>query len=311
MGSEREQPESDADKTWLQRNESKARIALVAGFWVLAGLSYALYPQRVLDLIDRAPFLVLLGAFLLIAARQSRSDDFLTFLFGLKSLKAGKDGLTAEWRDTARDVMKAERTPHAPAAQADVGGAVLEANQANAERAAAFVSPEPDRARKVEGVLQTLAEVMKRPELRGGGVSEDEINRVMRRSAANADVLKDRRILWIDDHPSNNVFETKAFTRMGMTVTAAVDDAAARTALRGGAGPYDLIISDIERHGDPAAGLAFLAELRRTSDIPLIFYVTDLKPELGVPPGAFGITEHVDELIHLILDVLERKRRRA
>jgi hypothetical protein len=28
----------------------------------------------------------------------------------------------------------------------------------------------------------------------------------------------------------------------------------------------------------------------------------------GTPPGAFGITNRPDELIHLVLDVLERER---
>jgi hypothetical protein len=40
--------------------------------------------------------------------------------------------------------------------------------------------------------------------------------------------------------------------------------------------------------------------------VPLIYYVTD--SDLGMPAGAFGLTNHVDELLHLVLDALERNR---
>ena len=70
--------------------------------------------------------------------------------------------------------------------------------------------------------------------------------------------------------------------------------------------PADLVISDIGRQdkNDPD-GLQFLQKLRhRPDETPVIFYVGDYEPQLGVPDGAFGITDRPDQLLHLVLDAL-------
>ena len=41
---------------------------------------------------------------------------------------------------------------------------------------------------------------------------------------------------------------------------------------------------------------------------PVIFYIGIFDPKLGIPGGAFGITNRPDELLHLVLDALERKK---
>ena len=62
--------------------------------------------------------------------------------------------------------------------------------------------------------------------------------------------------------------------------------------------------------GDEAtAGLKFLEQFRKEDKTtPVIFYVGVFAPEKGVPVQAFGITNRPDELLHLILDALERKK---
>ena len=71
---------------------------------------------------------------------------------------------------------------------------------------------------------------------------------------------------------------------------------------------YDLIISDILRNGDPKAGLDFLDRIVKNGfNIPFIFFIADVKPELGTPPYAFGITNLVAELLHYVMDIIERK----
>jgi len=40
--------------------------------------------------------------------------------------------------------------------------------------------------------------------------------------------------------------------------------------------------------------------------VPVIFYIGYPDPSKGVPPHAFGITHRPDELLHLIMDALER-----
>ncbi|MFQ6114776.1 MAG: hypothetical protein ACE5NG_11970, partial [bacterium] len=74
-------------------------------------------------------------------------------------------------------------------------------------------------------------------------------------------------------------------------------------------GNYDLIISDIARGNDKTAGLDFLKQLRNNKNTtPVIFYIGEINPKFGVPAQAFGITNRPDELLHLALDALERKK---
>jgi len=64
----------------------------------------------------------------------------------------------------------------------------------------------------------------------------------------------------------------------------------------------------MNREGDATAGLKFLEQLRKEKAIPAIFYVGVIDPTKGVPPLAFGMTNRPDELLHLTLDALERKK---
>jgi DNA-binding NtrC family response regulator len=71
---------------------------------------------------------------------------------------------------------------------------------------------------------------------------------------------------------------------------------------------YDVVLSDMARGQDPLAGLDFLQKLREFDrSTPVIFYIGVIDLDKGVPGRAFGITNRPDELLHLILDVLERK----
>jgi hypothetical protein len=68
------------------------------------------------------------------------------------------------------------------------------------------------------------------------------------------------------------------------------------------------VVSDIARGQSADEGLRFLGEAKRRGVAkPTIFTVARYEPDRGVPPYAFGITNRVDELLNLILDVLERR----
>ena len=73
---------------------------------------------------------------------------------------------------------------------------------------------------------------------------------------------------------------------------------------------YDLIFSDIARDDEnDLNGLDFLKALREKGEtIPVIFYIGVIQPGKGVPENAFGLTNRPDELLHLALDALERKK---
>jgi Effector-associated domain 11 len=72
--------------------------------------------------------------------------------------------------------------------------------------------------------------------------------------------------------------------------------------------PYDFIISDMKRGNDAQAGVTFLKKLvEKKRWIPTIFYITKFHASKGVPPYAFGITNRPNELLHLVMDLIERK----
>lgn len=113
------------------------------------------------------------------------------------------------------------------------------------------------------------------------------------------------RILWVDDNPDTVLFESGILQNLGIMVEFAKNSANALEKLA--QNPYQLLISDIRRGQKAAEGLDFLAEIRRLNrPQPLIFYVSELDKNKGIPTGAFGITDDPNELIHLVLDTIER-----
>jgi CheY-like chemotaxis protein len=121
-------------------------------------------------------------------------------------------------------------------------------------------------------------------------------------------IIHGRRVLWVDDQPSNNFYERMALAQMGLTVdvaTTSEEGLSAATHLY-----PDVILSDIQRGEQPDAGLQFLHMVRNAGiATPLIFYVGRLDRGRGAPAGAFDITDQPDEILHLVLDVLERGAR--
>lgn len=140
-------------------------------------------------------------------------------------------------------------------------------------------------------------------------ITEDDERRAIKRAAAVADVLKSRSILWVDDRPANNVHERKAFETLGLTVRFARDNPEAVEALKTSDQEFDLVISDIGRPEGAPSGLALLNDLAAArEEIPVIYYVSKLDRSKPVPLGAFGLTNRPDELLHLVVDALERLR---
>jgi CheY-like chemotaxis protein len=137
-------------------------------------------------------------------------------------------------------------------------------------------------------------------------VSPADKERALRRAKQHLAILRDARILWVDDHPENNQNERQMFRQLKVEVDSATSTEEALRMVRNG--NYDLVLSDMNREGDATAGLTFLAQLRKEKTTPVIFYVGVIDPTKGVPPLTFGITNRPDELLHLTLDALERKK---
>lgn len=149
-------------------------------------------------------------------------------------------------------------------------------------------------------------------------------DRIERSSA----VLLGAKVLWVDDkQPAQNFAERRALSSLGLNFDTArsTDEAQQLFDLADRMGsPYDLIISDLGR--DPAvdpltspcfplpnspedAGCKLLEVVRGRygGDVPFIFYTRD-GDKLGTPAGAFGATNHFDDLVALVLDATERRK---
>jgi CheY-like chemotaxis protein len=151
----------------------------------------------------------------------------------------------------------------------------------------------------------------------------------LRRARRMHGVLSGSRILWIDDRPELAAAEERTLESLGVEVLRATDTVPALELLSPGrprrtgttfdalvpdkarrTGPqFDAILSDIARPDSRTAGIDALPLIRQLApETPVIFYVDESEARASTPAGAFGITNDPEELLHLILDVLERKR---
>jgi CheY-like chemotaxis protein len=133
----------------------------------------------------------------------------------------------------------------------------------------------------------------------------------LRRAQRSADRLNGTVVLWVDDHPENNAWERRVLGSLGVRFLTVerTESAEASLAQESSAGrSFDLIISDIARDNADEDGILGLSRLRAAAPrTPIVFYVGALKG-MGTPPGAFGITNDPEELLHLVLDVVDRTR---
>ncbi|MET7798100.1 P-loop NTPase fold protein [Streptomyces decoyicus] len=133
-----------------------------------------------------------------------------------------------------------------------------------------------------------------------------------RAAAPRVDVapLRYVRILWVDDHPRNNESLVNAFRAAGAVVRIAEDSAAADAALA--VERPTLIVSDIERDGNPREGLEHLARLRRDGryDGPFVFYAGRVTPERSAVAKELGahLTSSGPEIERLVLRAADAER---
>lgn len=129
----------------------------------------------------------------------------------------------------------------------------------------------------------------------------------LRRAQVVQQAIMSSKILWIDDQPENNVWERATLHALGAQITSVESTRSALACLTQEF--FDAIVSDIARADSPNEGIRALPELKKAApSTAVIFYTGVLKPGGDRPLGAFGITNRPDEVMHLILDVLERVR---
>jgi len=138
-------------------------------------------------------------------------------------------------------------------------------------------------------------------------VPEDARKNVLNRAKEHLDVFRNATILWIDDNPENNLNEWRMFLQLNVKIELAKSTEEALEMLH--QRKYDAVISDMARSNENDAGLKVLTKFQKVDETTaVIFYIGTYDPQMGKPLGAFGITNRPDELLHLVLDALERKK---
>ncbi len=138
-------------------------------------------------------------------------------------------------------------------------------------------------------------------------VSSKDKEQALRRAKKHLQIFCDAQLLWVDDHPENNLNERRMFRQLKAEIDTAKSTGEALEILKNVR--YDLVISDMDRGGEATAGLRFLEQFRKVNKTtPVIFYIGVFDAKKGIPAQAFGITNRPDELLHLTLDALERTK---
>jgi len=158
--------------------------------------------------------------------------------------------------------------------------------------------------------IHTPAEPMKAA--RGGGPVPPEtsvkfVDALMRGGTLGTETrrteLSERTILWVDDIPSNNVWERRALESYGMrfVLATSTDDAIQQLRARS----FDAIISDMGRRGDYQAGLTLLEYVRSVRiSAPYFIYCGEQAPRVaadGLRRGATLVTNDPDELLAAVV----------
>ncbi len=155
-------------------------------------------------------------------------------------------------------------------------------------------------------IEKVKSSVEKTGEKRNIKISRVESSVIAQRAGRLAPLIKGSRILWVDDNPSNNDYEIHMLESLGIIVDTATSSDEAFKDLE--TKEYDLILSDILRDGIPDEGIRFLKQIvERNLDYNVIFFAANADFDRGTPPHSFGLTNRIDELLHLIFDALERK----
>ena len=135
-------------------------------------------------------------------------------------------------------------------------------------------------------------------------------SRLVRRMDAAKDMFREAQILWVDDNMDWNRAEAEILTEFGAKVSVAASSADGIIELKSVFSKFDLVISDANREGNSAEGIEFAQLVAESIDEPpaIILYVGTPQDGLSRPAHVFGITNRPDELFHLMVDALERRR---
>jgi CheY-like chemotaxis protein len=124
------------------------------------------------------------------------------------------------------------------------------------------------------------------------------------------------KLLWVDDHPENNIYARRAMEAVGIQITLSQSTEDALEKLR--SDTYNVIISDMGRQPpdpqapyDKRAGYTLLDKLRDQHIFtPFIIYAGSSSPEHQAETkrhGGFGTTNNSQVLFQMVIDATQQK----
>lgn len=134
----------------------------------------------------------------------------------------------------------------------------------------------------------------------------DIVESVSQRSVREA---RKTTVLWVDDHPMNNLNERRALEALGITIVLSTSTGDALDQVQKQV--FQLIISDLGRPPDSNAGLTLLDKLRAIGNkTPYIIYagargLTTI--DEAKQKGAFGVTNRPDDLFKMVVSVIGKQ----
>lgn len=141
----------------------------------------------------------------------------------------------------------------------------------------------------------------------GPPVSQEAQKGAIGRAVRARKWCENKRILWVDDRPGNNHKLAEVFKQLlGVQIDFATSTVDGLQALRVSI-DYAVVITDMARPDNDQAGLE-LIRVARAEQIyrPTVIYSSLDNESIGVPAGAFGLTNRPDQLLHLVIDICER-----
>ena len=131
------------------------------------------------------------------------------------------------------------------------------------------------------------------------------------RQRAAASRINGSLILWVDDHPDNDIYQRQALAELGVKFVLAGNTQEAMSAIRARIPKIDVIVSNFRRSGDLQAGYSLLAAVLKVPEPPpYIIYSGTSNVTLvaeAKAKGAFGQASRAKDLFELIISAVKKK----
>ncbi|MEJ2273065.1 MAG: TIR domain-containing protein [Woeseiaceae bacterium] len=164
-----------------------------------------------------------------------------------------------------------------------------------------------DQVEKLDGVIETLLDI---PDLSAAIADLKSKLQAFKKQSETAKQRTHkifREILWVDDYPTNNVYEQQMFSKLNYNITTALSTDEAMALIEQDAEKFDVIISDMGRREGPREGYVLLERLRNSGiETPYLIYAGSDDPRHeaeAIRRGAQGSTNRPAKLRDMVVSL--------